>query len=98
MARALARRHATKTEHRERLIVVIGLNDTANIKERLLILIGRVSNEMKRVLAPRVTIAAGVVDTGDKADLPTGAQVVNEGGRHKDFEFPEIESCSITAI
>jgi len=80
---------AAKAEDRERFVIVVRFDNVADVPERLLVLIGLVSNVMERLWGRRRAIATSVVDSGDEADLPASTEVVNEGGWLEDYKLFE---------
>ena len=90
MTRLLAGRYAAEAIDWERLVVVVGLNDSADVPQRLLVLVWLiVAAVVERVGCTWIAVAASVVDGSDEADLPACAQVVDKSGWNEDVELSE---------
>ena len=80
-------RYSTEAEYGEASIVVVRLNNLANIVQGLLVLICKTFTiKVKRAHLARVAIRGGVVDGGDEGDLPARPQVIHERGPRVDLE------------
>jgi len=91
MASVLTGRCATEAKDWERAIVIIGLNDLADVPNSCLVLVGLVTAVVEGSLVARVTVASCVVDACNEADLPAGTKIVNESGRGENLKLREDE-------
>ena len=89
---SLTLRLAAEAKDWERPVIVVRLDDLAHVPKSLLILIVSRTGVVQRIWAARITITGSIVDTCDKADLPTSSEIVNEAGRLEHFENTEDES------
>ena len=81
-------RYPSKSKDWEAAVVVIRLDDLADVPQRLLVhVLIPVAIEMERTHLSGVTVTGGVVDGADEADLPTRAQVVHQVGAGVHFKL-----------
>jgi hypothetical protein len=67
--------NTSKAEHGELLVIVVGLDDSANRVNGCLVLVGR-THKVKRVLGCWLSITSGVVNGTAKTNLPATSKIV----------------------
>lgn len=98
MAGLLTRRNTTEAVDRERLVVIVWLDNSTHIPQCLLVLVRLImAAVMEGVGCSWIAIAARVVDCSHEADLPASAQVVNKSGWNEDVKLSERQGCTAGA-